>query len=388
MKFDIIPSVKDRLRSIWEKPVYRRDALKILGAFAAGSVLNRVLGPSTQTPDSPTAINTAPVKDNPDRLLNPILAETPFTNQRLSLESQYVSEVLKNPTLQGIDHGLWVISDSDERKKLLVQRWELRKTGKEGLSPLPADKIAWAASHNIHPEILGIASDAYSVAQVIIDELMKKGKIRKDQIPAEDAMINDGGMAELIDYETGDLHHFSRYAFTNIGEGLAFEETNINRFPQGIEDIKRMCANASKDTGYNFIYTNVVGSIWPEKQAIMKNDKLTPDQKKETIAKLTTSGGAVANQILPPNVNMIYDVVRNNTEKGIKLNIFDPTQSVVIAWVLLAIYGYWRNHPEDIRDALWSWNQNPDQVNEVYDVAVKYYNKFLNPELVEKPYTH
>lgn len=368
----------------------RRRFLAYLGAAGAtGAVAGgaAVLGISLRTPDSPISTNSPSPKENPEKLLNPILTETPFTNKRLSLEHQYISEILKNPTLKGIDQGFWVITESSLRADLLDLRWKLRVKGIDGLTPLPIDKVNWVIAHNIHPEILGIASDAYPIAQSIIDELMRKGKIRKDKIPAEDAMINAGGMAELIDYETGDLHHFSRYAFTNIGEGLAVEETNPIRFPRGIEFLKKVCEAVSKDTGYDFIHTKIVGSVWPERATIMNNDKLTPEQKKEALAKITSSGGAIANQILSENVDMLYTLIRDNTEKRIKLNIFDPVQSVVMAWVLLAIYGYWRNHPQDIKDALWGWNQKIDQVNKVYDVAKNFYNSFLDPDL-PKPYSY
>lgn len=361
----------------------RRRFLAYLGASGATGVVAgsaAVLGISSRTPDSPAAVTTTPPKESPDRLLNQILAETPFTNQRDALEHQYIAEVLREPTLAGIDRGFWVISKPSLRARLLDERWKLRNEKRDGLTPLPADKLTWIKAQNIHPEILGICLDAYPKALIIIGELMRKGKIRKDQIPAEDSMINPGGMAELIDYETGDLHHFSRYAFTNIGEGLAIEQINTGpkAFPKGISDLRTMSQQLTKDTGFNFEPDKIVGSVWPEKAIILEKFKhLSPEEIKEKLDELRSSGAAVGPQIIPENVVLLHDMTEANTDKKIKLNVFDPTDAVIMAWIFLALKGYWRNHEEDIKDALWRWNQKPEQVETVYGTAVKYYKKFI-----------
>lgn len=354
--------------------------LSAVGAVLAG--VDRSFPVSVSNPKS--KMETVPQVQteiiDPERLLNPILAEVPFTNKREALEHQYIAEVLKNPTLDVIDKGFWVITDPSLRARLLGERWKLRNEKRDGLTPLPADKLTWIKTQNIHPEILGICLDAYPKALTIIDELMRKGKIRKDQIPAEDSMINPGGMAELIDYETGDLHHFSRYAFTNIGEGLAIEQINTGpkAFPKGVSDLRVLSQQLSKDTGFKFEPDKIVGSVWPEKAIILEEFKdLSPDEVKKKLDELRSSGGAVGPQILPENVVLIHDLTEIHTDKKIKLNVFDPTDAVIMAWIFLALKGYWRNHEQDIRDALWRWNQKPEQVETIYGTAINYYNTFI-----------
>ena len=210
----------------------------------------------------------------------------------------------------------------------------------------------------IHPEILGICLDAYPKALKIIEELMVKEKIRKDQIPAEDVMINPGGIARLIDYETGDFHHFSRYAFTNVGEGIAIEQ-----FKGDENELKRMVAaltalslQISADTSLKFDPNRIVGSV--------------PGNPED-------GGGAISIQFMPDNALAIYNLVKNNTREQHKLNVFDPSDSAIMAWIFLAIKGYWRNHELDIRDSLRRWNDSNVQIDTIYNTAVNYYNNFI-----------
>ncbi len=325
---------------------------------------------------------------DPERLLNPILAETPFTNRRLSMEHQYLSEVLKDPTLQRIDRGFWVISDPSIRAKLLDQRWTLRKEGKEGLEPLPEGKIKWAREQGIHPEILALCDDMYDYTkEKLILPLNKAGRLRDDGIVfkednLDEPLINPGGMARLIHYETGDVHHFSKYAFTNIGDGLVVEQLNLAVFPSGLTDLEELCNIVNKQTGLNFTPKNIPGSLWQN-----------PENKRE-------SGGAIPPiQLMPPNALKYYRLIKEVT--GIELNPFDLKDAIKIAWIFLARHesvgkdirgnnlyriGYRRGVEPDQINSLFKWNEDED-ILVVLRIARLYFNKFLDKD-AEKVYTH
>lgn len=393
----------------------RREVIRLgIGAslFIAGGVVNRAFGNLTQTPDSPAALNTLPPKEKPERLINQILSTSPFTDERKGLENQYFGEIVVNPTVEEIDKGLWVSTDLFVRSQLLDARYELRK--RSILPEIPQDKNDWSFSQKIHPEILGICLDNYARAKGIIQKLIDSKRLRDDEVEvtADEAMINPGGMASLIATETAEPRFMgSRYAFTFIGEGLSVNELNTgnpNAFPTGIKDLETLCKEISENTGFTFFADKIVGSVWPDKKRILEeeakkkeSERLTPEELKAKLDSLTTSGGAISIQFMPNNALKIYNLVRDNVKddsgKPIELNVFDVNDATVMAWVYLARhervgddfrYGYRRNQEIEIKLALAKWNPNPPQIEEIYETAVNYYNKFLNPNLVEKPYDY
>lgn len=375
----------------------RREFLTRVGKtslFLAGAATGILLN----TPDNPSRINKTEEKillANKEINLQEILDIPPFTNQRIGLEYQYLVEVLKNPTLDKIDKGLQVSTDLFVRSSLLDVRYNLRKEKSAGLSEIPQDKLNWISEQRIHPEILGICLDNYERAKKIIQQLIESKRLRDDgiQVTADEAMINPGGMASLIATETAEPRFMgSRYAFTYIGEGLSINELNTgnpNAFPSGIKDLETLCKEVSRDTGLTFSADKIAGSKWPEKKKILEEEskkeeskRLKPDELKKKLDSLTTSGGAISIQFMPNNALKIYNLVKEVT--GQKLNVFDVNDATVMAWVYLALheksyprYGYRRNFPIEIKLALEKWNPKGDQIDEIYEAAVDYYNTFI-----------
>jgi len=352
----------DRLR---EHRLTRRELLG--GIVAAGTVFaaDQTIHFSEQKPEIKPQEKT---KENTmDELLQQILDIPPFTDKRDSFENIYLSRVEINPTLKGIDQGFWVFADSSNRAKLLNLRWALREKG-EGLRPLPQEKIDWAKSQNIKPEVLAIAIDAYEKARIIAKDLIDAQKLRDDEtkVTPDEVLINPGGMAQLIDYETGDVHHYSRYSFTNIGDGVSIEQFKgdsvyIDRMTKSLTDL---CREISKNTGLKFDAARIPGS-----KPVNPND----------------GGGAISIQFMPDNALSIYDMVLDYTKDKTKLNVFDVTDATVMAYIFLARhesyyprYGYRRGVIKDQINALRKWNDDTNEVNTILEVAIDYFKKFID----------
>ncbi len=323
-----------------------------------------------------------------DQIAQSILSVSPHTNQRRAKEFQYLSRILENPKLSEIDKGLWITSDPDIRIYLLNERYALRQKGLEGLKPIPTDKLQWIRNMGIHPETLGIAYDNYSRALDIVQQLRDKGILRDDKlddekkITADEALINPGGMAQLIAFETGGTKKFLRggsaYGFSNIGEGLSLDEINDDRdaFPKAKSALRELLKLTSSDAGLNFIPENIPGSLRGDPN-------------------FNLSGGAISIQFMPDRALGIYKLVKENaidkkTGKPFLLNIFDVNDATVMGYVFLARheitsdgirYGYWKGHPSDIKAALAKWNPFQFQIDTIYDAAIDYYAKFIS----EKP---
>lgn len=370
----------------------RREFLIRLSAGAAvlAGVDNLSIATPAQTiePNIPNAQSNAETADS-TKLLSEILSAPLFTPQRTRLELRYLGEVVaKTPTLKNIDRGFMVVSDSSVRAKLLEQRWILRQESKEGLKALPEDKIKWAKEQGIHPEILALCHDVYEETRdKIIRPLNKAGKLRDDGVVfkednLDEPLINPGGMARLIHYETGDVHHFSPYAFTNIGDGLVAEQLNLGVFPSGLSDLEELCEIVNRKTGLNFNPKNIPGSMWQN-----------PENKRE-------SGGAIPPiQLMPPNALKFYKLIRD--EAGIELNPFDLRDAIKLAWIFLARHelvgkdirgnnlyrvGYRRGIEPDQINSLFKWNED-EEILIVLRVARRYFNKFLD-KTNEKVYPH
>ncbi len=185
-------------------------------------------------------------------------------------------------------------------------------------------------------------------------------------------MLNPGGMAKLIHYETGDVHHFSPYAFTNVGDGVAIKQINTAIFPTGITDLEKLCDIVYIQTGLDFKAENIPGSLW-------QNPK-NPGE----------SGGAIPQiELMPSNALKYYKLVKETTGK--ELNPFDLKGAITLAWVFLAhqekvgkdahgnyLYrvGYRRDSIVDQQNALLKWNFDR-KIFSVLDTAINYYTKFI-----------
>lgn len=362
--------MQDRLRNLGQYKPTRRELLIGAGAIAATSLLNRCYLDTTQPRPTPTPTSTPDVtikkEKTMDELLQEILNIRPFTDERVLREHEYVGRIENNPTLQDIDRGFWVATDPLVRASLLDLRWELRKKGYEKLAKIPEDKKGWVLSQNVHPEDLGISTDAYSRALKIMATLNENGKLRFDrkfEYP-EEGMINPGGMAMLIDRETGGTSFLNvRYGFSHIGQGIALDEINEEEFPGGKAAVFELAKIVSRKTGLNIVAENIVGS-------------------KKGNAK---SGGATGPiEFMPPNSVKYKNFILANT--GEDLNPFDLTDATTMAYVFLGHhervengvrYGYWRGHPEDIEAALAKWFGDYTHARSIRLKAEDFYATFI-----------
>lgn len=354
----------------------------VIATGAVGGIVGYNLHGDPQ-PIIPASAKTPEAEINLNGLLNSILSSEPFTAERRSKEHKYFAEVLLNPTLSKIDRGLWVTSDPDIRIYLLNERYALRQKGLEGLKPLPDEMAQWIKDQGINLETLAIARDNYARSLNYAQQLIDQGTLRDDKldddkkITADEALMNPGGMAKLIAFETGGTKKFvkggSAYGFSNIGEGLALDEINDkpDAFPNAKTALKELVEQVSKDTGLAFSPDKIQGSL-----------RGNPD--------FNLSGGAISIQFMPDRALAIYKLVKEHVKengKQVLLNIFDINDATVMGWIYLARheatsggfrYGYWKGHPSDIKAALAKWNPFQFQIDTIYDAAVDYYGRFID----------
>lgn len=351
------------------------------------------------TPELPPDLEIMPDTD----LLNWILSHPPGNKGRARAEEVYAERA---KTLEQVDKGLWVLAKSEQRAKLLNRRFDLRQNSEDAytrskLTKLSPDLIDWAKEDRVPWEVLGICLDTYPIARRIIQKLLDKSIVdfrpdildpdREDILPpeileeakiisnnpqnyhsrlkhitAELFMINAGGMAMLMNYETG--------GFVNIGNGAALSEINHNLFLDADKQLEEIAKIASQITGLKFHAKNIPGSLW------------TPGN---------ISGGAISAQIMPGAVLVLNDLFES---VGEKLNIFHPSWAVIASWVFLArsqIVGQnkqgkkiyregWGNFAELPEYGLGKWNQHPPQIRTVLRSTQSYFHDFLENNL--RPY--
>ncbi len=286
--------------------------------------------------------------------MNEILGLELFSDVRNTVEQTYAESV---QTLEGVDMALSVCADMDVRTYLINKRWELRQKGTPGMAQLTEDQLKFCDSQNITPEILGMCLDAYEDAKQIIGKL--KGELRPDlpEIDAEMLMINPGGMAELIMQETS--------GFKTIGSKKAMTQLT-SEIDQ--ESLVQLCALLSKDTGLQFDPHNVPGS-----------DIGDPN--------VNWSGGAIGIQFMPGNALRYYRMFQ---EVGEEANIFDPLQSIKMAWAFVAHHervgpepnairwGYVKGDNTAIELAIRKWNNLDSEVNAIMGSAYQYYDEVVS----------
>lgn len=286
--------------------------------------------------------------------MNEILGLELFSDVRNTVEQTYAESV---QTLEGVDMALSVCADMDVRTYLINKRWELRQRGTPGMTQLTEDQLKFCYSRDITPEVLGMCLDAYKDAKRIIGKL--KGELRPDlpEIEAEMLMINPGGMAELIMQETS--------GFKTIGSKKAMTQLT-SEIDQ--ESLVQLCALLSKDTGLQFDPHNVPGS-----------DIGDPN--------VNWSGGAIGIQFMPGNALRYYRMFQ---EVGEEANIFDPLQSIKMAWAFVAHHervgpepnairwGYVKGDNTAIELAIRKWNNLDSEVNAIMGSAYQYYDEVVS----------
>lgn len=277
---------------------------------------------------------------------------------RPKAEREYADRALQ---LNEIDTGLMFIVDKTARLRLMDKRFEIRQNEKQAnFKILNQDRISWARNNGIHEEALGICIDAYLKAKRIIEVLFEAKQ-------ADDMMINPGGMAALVRRET--------YSFIDIGNVPAIEQINPEAFPGDRDALKTLCQKISNDTGLKFKPENIPGSERGDPQENL-------------------SGGAIGLQFMPSKALNIYELfekynLQRNLEQDQELhfNPFDPTSSVIGAWIFLAQhedlgelgerYGYRRGDQEKMLKALMKWNNSRASAEKILEAASDYWNKFV-----------
>lgn len=377
--------------------ISRRGLVGLLGMAGAGLVLTTAIqagskeGKNPRVPEAqkPTAI-TSPkqvqTQEKPTGLET--LSDTDFLNKTLSLPlgtperektEQVYSERAK--TLEQVDRGLWVVVDPDLRIDLLNKRYEIRQSGVDKrLAKVPEELLAWCKEEGIYPEVMGISLDAYKRARDIIQKLLDKSgeKFRPDlfdpenplDIPdrlrgnprAEDLMMNVGGLAKLMMYET--------VGFTNIGTLPALSQINYDVFSGAKEQLEEICRIQEKMTGgLKYMAANIPGSTWPRD---------VPG---------TISGGAIGPQFMPGKALEMINLLKDVKEDFI---LFHVTWGAIGSEVHIAQSenlgnGDWRigytvgKEPVTVdfrRKSLAKWNGDATQVNTVLGSANRFSNKF------------
>lgn len=347
-------------RSVFNRSLFIGLCTGVGGDRAASLAASVVFQPTEEKPEEKPR--------NLQSELTHILSLPLTSDGRTTAEVRYFVD---SDDLESIDGGFQVLSRREIRALLFRKRHDLRLAGHPDLTPLAEAQTQWAISSDIHPEVLGICLDAYPKAKEVIAKL--KPKLRPDlpNIDPDLLMINPGGMAELVRFETGFRFNPERlsHGFCDIGSGLAVEEVNLDQkkgFPTAIDDLTTLCQNLSADTNLPFDPQNLPGSLWGDRS---KN----------------VSGGAIGLQFMPPNALRIYRML---DEAGVKFNPFDLSTSLIGGWVFLAEqefyqdgrvfrYGYLRGNRYAIESALQKWNPHDDQIYAIYNAASSYYDTFI-----------
>lgn len=365
----------------------RRNLMKGGAAVAISFLLaNKLRGnqpvASEQSPADFLAVSSEPdpFKERSEilRKLNEIKNLPLMDEGRMEKEKKYVAGA---KTIEESDAGFSALGRKIVRADLIEKRYGMREKGEQGLQPLSKEQIEWANAEGIHPEILGICLETQDLARQVIDSL--KPRIRDDfkgqeeklaQIPGENFMLTPGGMARLICEETGGVSDRKgrKIGFSFIGGGLAKDQYDGMYKESGGRDLAEVCGRLKMDTGIDFTVENTQGSQKP------------PGHE---------SGGAIGIQMMPGTVLELYDLLYSVplvNGDHLKFNPFDPTSSVLGAWVKLAQrkylgvrkgeplwrYGVYQGKDNETRDAIAAWNPFDKEITQIFNSEQSYRAKF------------
>lgn len=342
-------------------------------------------------------------------ILNRILATPLADPQRERTEEIYANRA---QNLTQVDMGLFATANPQLRERLLRRRFELRQTSKDPyvrdkLTALTPELLEWAQAEHIPPEVLGMCLDTYHIAKRVIQKLIDRSvkdfrpdlfdPDRFEDLPpdiqaevkainehpgedprkfmknlnAERLMINIGGMAMLMNYETG--------GFVNIGNGAALEQLKGNYSLNAQVQLEDIAHRTSKITGLNFTAANIPGSVW------------TPQN---------VSGGAIGPQFMPGAALEMMDLFKDVRET---LNIFHPSWAIIASWVFLARSQFVEKNKEgknryregfleggeDFAKALQEftlgkWNPHENQIQTVIRAQNSFHSKFKDHRKLAK----
>lgn len=366
----------------------RRNLMKGGAAVAISFLLSNKLRGSQPVASEQSPADFLAVSSEPDpfkerseilRKLNEIKNMPLMDEERMKKERQYVKEA---KTIEEIDTGLSALGRKIVRADLIEKRYGLREKGEQGLQPLSKEQIEWANAEGIHPEILGICLETQDLARQVIDSL--KPRIRDDfkgqeeklaQIPGENFMLTPGGMARLICEETGGVSDWKgrKIGFSFIGGAEKAKDQYDGMYKEsGERDLAEVCGRLKMDTGIDFTVENTQGSQKP------------PGHE---------SGGAIGIQMMPGTVLELYDLLYSVplvNGDHLRFNPFDPTSSVLGAWVKLAQhkrvtdsegkpdwrYGVYEGNDINTRKALAAWNPYGKEIMAIFNADQSYRAKF------------
>jgi hypothetical protein len=302
--------------------------------------------------------------------INAILGMPLRSEKRALAEHDLVANA---KSLEQIDKAFWAVTLKQLRAILLSKRWELRESGDypTELPKLSDDHKAWAAIREMHPEVLALCHDTYQDAKNIIHKLRKELRPDlPDSIPTEELMINPGGMARLVCYETGPyvLTDDKMHGFSYMGEVPAIDEINDEAFPTAKDALRRVVNKVNSQFGTKYIPENIPGSPRGNKS-------------------VNLSGGAItAVQMMPNHVDVLGDLFARINEP---FHPWDLKSSLKASWIFIARredvsggvrHGYRKGKPQEMAWAIEKWNPHEDQINKILAAANDYWDAFLDPK--------
>jgi hypothetical protein len=350
-----------------ENPMYthkstrRRFITGAIGALAAVGV-GGIFGLTKDDAKEKPLFDTKEIIETPLSRLNTIADIDLFSGPRNHKEMEYAQNA---QSIEEVDLGLMVCGKREVREVLLAKRAECRAQNPE-MTQLNDIQRLFCDQHGISEEVLAMCLDGYDHAMKVIDSL--KLSLREDRKGQEShpemLMINPGGMAKLIMSETT--------GFTNIGGAKAVDELVKFDESKGVDvpdeerkgKLQIIVDHVNRQTGLRLRADNVPGS-----------------ERGDTA--VNSSGGAIGIQFMPERAVEYYQKISGKFGSDTEGNIFDPMQSITMAWTFLACqeqvpggirYGYMRGNEESIWYSLMKWNQSEQQMTPVLNAAHAYFD--------------
>ncbi len=306
-------------------------------------------------------------------LVNTIISLKPespnLPGPRNILEYEYTKRVGLN--FAGLRLGLTIISNRYCRDALIGNLGLIMEEGGESKMPklLNKDQTEWAKYHKIEPVVLNLCLIQKDKARQAIKLLQQKKLINKSlpaDIDPDELMISPGGLAELVKQETDNFSH--------IGTSSAFDNINPVAFPEAIPALEKWAEILTQE---------VIHPIYPQ----IKYDMFAIPGSSLGDTKINLSGGAIGLQFMPDNALEIYYLLK---EVGVLFNPFDPFDSLIGAWVFLALQknvfdkngqaairsGYQKSLPQKIYYSLAKWNPFKAEIEAIQEADSDYRKKF------------
>ena len=375
----------------------RRQFLKGAGVFVGYLALDKLLGKGTKAVatlrslESGEAVKKNEIVERANTFIGMELNE-----QRWALESDYwmwMASQKETLSAQDIRTGMSATFGIGGRSVGMELFWQKRQNGdfiNQGHPPVTTELITWAQQNKVDPRTLAMAIDAQAAARKLMAanpaaffETMPAAQRPTTQEAVQTHMMNPGGMAKLMQWETGKTNTQTneRYGMINVGSVPAHGEWNQDPqyFPNSDAHLQAVLDRQQAATGLAYSF------------------KVAPGSQRQ---KDSVSGGAVGPQLMPVWANYFtcqYDAANALLPASEKLpepNIWDPFTALVLADMYISSSFYGRstdinrpdhNYPrpgyqkgdkdQSIR-SLKKWNPYDEEVNSTYNAAVDFYKNF------------